>query len=137
MTLKALLKPLAKKPPKGAMIDANRPRHTACHCTGNTKISLLGNCKILGEIYQGFKSIQNYFYFYFYQVKECITAHVLKLDRQGVTHWGIHSGRVKYSGLNKGPGSQWSQPVDKSCVISKDRCGVQFLNNIKVMFVTQ
>lgn len=30
-TLKALLKPLAKKPPKGAIIDANKPRHRACH----------------------------------------------------------------------------------------------------------
>lgn len=30
-TLKALLKPLAKKPPKGAIIDANKPRHSACH----------------------------------------------------------------------------------------------------------
>lgn len=29
--LKALLKPLAKKPPKGAIIEANKPRHKACH----------------------------------------------------------------------------------------------------------
>jgi hypothetical protein len=31
LTLKALLKPLAKKPPKGAIIDENKPRHRACH----------------------------------------------------------------------------------------------------------
>lgn len=31
LILKALLKPLAKKPPKGAIIDANKPRHRACH----------------------------------------------------------------------------------------------------------
>lgn len=31
LILKALLKPLAKKPPNGAMIDANKPRHKACH----------------------------------------------------------------------------------------------------------
>jgi len=29
--LKALLKPLAKKPPKGAIIEANKPKHKACH----------------------------------------------------------------------------------------------------------
>jgi len=35
----ALLKPLAKKPPKGAIIDANNPKHKACHCTGRMAIS--------------------------------------------------------------------------------------------------
>jgi hypothetical protein len=29
--LKALLKPLAKNPPNGAIIDANKPRAKACH----------------------------------------------------------------------------------------------------------
>jgi len=48
--LKALFKPLAKKPPKGAIIDANKPRHKACHCTGKTDISVQGNCKIQQNI---------------------------------------------------------------------------------------
>lgn len=42
--LKALLKPLAKKPPKGAIIEANKPRHKACHWTGRIDISFQGNC---------------------------------------------------------------------------------------------
>ena len=42
--LKALLKPLAKKPPNGAIIDANRPRAKACHCTGIMATSFHGNC---------------------------------------------------------------------------------------------
>lgn len=39
MILKALLKPLAKNPPNGAMMEANSPSHKACHCTGKTAIS--------------------------------------------------------------------------------------------------
>ena len=31
LNLNALLKPLAKKPPKGAIIEANKPRAKACH----------------------------------------------------------------------------------------------------------
>lgn len=42
--LKALLKPLAKKPPKGAIIEANKPRHKACHWTGRIDTSFQGNC---------------------------------------------------------------------------------------------
>lgn len=44
LILKALLKPLAKKPPKGAIIEAKSPSHNACHCTGKTSISFQGNC---------------------------------------------------------------------------------------------
>jgi len=47
LILKALLKPLAKKPPNGAMIDANSPIHKACHCTGKTAISFQGSYKML------------------------------------------------------------------------------------------
>jgi len=47
LILKALLKPLAKKPPNGAMIDANSPNHKACHCTGKTGISFQGSYKML------------------------------------------------------------------------------------------
>jgi hypothetical protein len=47
LILKALLKPLAKKPPNGAMMDANSPSHKACHCTGKTAISLSGICETL------------------------------------------------------------------------------------------
>jgi hypothetical protein len=43
--LKALLKPLAKNPPNGAIIDANKPRAKACHCTGKRKTSFHGNCQ--------------------------------------------------------------------------------------------
>lgn len=42
--LKALLKPLAKKPPKGAIIEANKPRHKACHWIGRIDISFQANC---------------------------------------------------------------------------------------------
>lgn len=35
LNLKALLSPLAKNPPKGAIIDAKRPSHNAS-CTGKT-----------------------------------------------------------------------------------------------------
>lgn len=31
LILKALLNPLAKNPPKGAIIEANNPMHNACH----------------------------------------------------------------------------------------------------------
>lgn len=31
LNLKALLKPLAKNPPNGAIIEANKPRAKACH----------------------------------------------------------------------------------------------------------
>jgi len=41
--LKALLKPLAKNPPNGAIIDANKPRAKACHCTGIMASSFHGN----------------------------------------------------------------------------------------------
>lgn len=44
MILKALLKPLAKNPPKGAIIDANKPTHKACHWTGKMETSFQGNC---------------------------------------------------------------------------------------------
>lgn len=44
LSLKALLKPLAKKPPKGAIMDANRPMAKACHCTGRIDNSFQGNC---------------------------------------------------------------------------------------------
>jgi hypothetical protein len=47
LILNALLKPLAKKPPNGAMMDANSPSHKACHCTGKTAISLSGICETL------------------------------------------------------------------------------------------
>lgn len=56
-TLKALLKPLAKKPPKGAIIEANKLRHRACHCTGNTCSSFQGNCR---------KAARNLFIIYFF-----------------------------------------------------------------------
>lgn len=46
LILKALLKPLAKNPPNGAIMDANKPRHKACHCTGSIDISFRGNCNI-------------------------------------------------------------------------------------------
>ena len=39
------MKPLAKKPPNGAIIDANRPRAKACHCTGKRNTSFHGNCQ--------------------------------------------------------------------------------------------
>lgn len=42
--LKALLKPLAKKPPKGAIIEANKPRHKECHWIGRIDISFQENC---------------------------------------------------------------------------------------------
>lgn len=35
----ALLKPLAKNPPKGAIIEAKSPIYKACHCTGKMPIS--------------------------------------------------------------------------------------------------
>jgi len=44
LILKALLKPLAKKPPKGAIMDANRPREKACHWTGRVEIPFHGDC---------------------------------------------------------------------------------------------
>lgn len=47
LILKALLKPLAKKPPNGAIIDANSPIHKASHCTGKTAISFQGSYKML------------------------------------------------------------------------------------------
>jgi hypothetical protein len=43
LNLKALLKPLAKNPPNGAIIDANNPKASACHCTGKIGISFQGN----------------------------------------------------------------------------------------------
>lgn len=43
LILKALFKPLAKKPPNGAIIDANKPRYIACHCTGEIDIPFQGN----------------------------------------------------------------------------------------------
>lgn len=46
LILKALLNPLAKNPPNGAIMDANKPKHKACHCTGSIDISFRGNCKI-------------------------------------------------------------------------------------------
>lgn len=39
------MKPLAKNPPNGAIIDANRPKAKAWHCTGKYAISFQGNCK--------------------------------------------------------------------------------------------
>lgn len=49
LILKALLKPLAKNPPNGAMMDANSPSHKACHCTGKTAISFSGIYKMLQD----------------------------------------------------------------------------------------
>jgi hypothetical protein len=43
------LKPLAKKPPNGAIIDANKPSAKACHCTGKIPTSFQGNCQIHQE----------------------------------------------------------------------------------------
>ena len=43
LNLKARLKPLAKNPPKGAMIDANKPSAKACHWTGIIRTSFHGN----------------------------------------------------------------------------------------------
>jgi hypothetical protein len=44
LILNALLKPLAKNPPNGAILDANRPYANACFCTGKTLTSFHGNC---------------------------------------------------------------------------------------------
>jgi hypothetical protein len=46
LNLNALLKPLAKKPPNGAIIEANNPRAKACHWTGIIATSCHGNCII-------------------------------------------------------------------------------------------
>ena len=99
LILNALLNPLAKNPPKGAMIDANKPRHNACHWTGRTSISFQGNCKSIVTSWQSVCKISS---------KQCNIT--LKL-----THPGIHAGKVKGSGLNNGSASHCSQPVDKSC----------------------
>lgn len=40
LTLKALLKPLAKKPPKGAMREEKQAKAKACHAMGYIQISL-------------------------------------------------------------------------------------------------
>ena len=50
LILKALLKPLAKKPPNGAIIDANKLKHKACHLTGKIAISFQVNCNILLKV---------------------------------------------------------------------------------------
>jgi hypothetical protein len=50
--LKARLKPLAKKPPNGAIMDANNPYAKACFCTGNVVHSCHGNCRHEKEFIQ-------------------------------------------------------------------------------------
>lgn len=52
---------------------------------------------------------------------EELLSKFFNLLKHPVTQSGNHAGSAKYSGLNKGPGSQWSQPVNKSCNYSHNR----------------